>query len=271
MRLIVGKVIGGLFGSLLGGIFGSGLLGLMLGIWLGHRFDVGLAAVLTQGGVWQFGFNQTHSESQQVFFDVTFSVMGHLSKADGVVSQREIQIAEHMMTQLNMGVVARRAAMEAFRRGKQPGFDCDAACAQLMSVCHHNTTLIRLFLDIQLQMTLADGVMGAAKQAVFEKICACLNVTVPHFGFSGGGRSQRGGMGSGPSRPPLSESYVLLGVRSNVSDADVKKAYRRQMAAHHPDRLIAKGLPAEMIKVATEKTQAIRAAYERIKEQRGMN
>jgi len=41
------------------------------------------------------------------------------------------------------------------------------------------------------------------------------------------------------------------------------------MSQHHPDKLVAKGLPPEMIKLATEKTQHIKAAYELIKEARG--
>jgi DnaJ like chaperone protein len=40
------------------------------------------------------------------------------------------------------------------------------------------------------------------------------------------------------------------------------------MSQHHPDKLIAKGLPEEMIKLATEKTQTIKAAYEQIKKSR---
>ena len=64
------------------------------------------------------------------------------------------------------------------------------------------------------------------------------------------------------------EAYEMLGVSKNASDADVKKAYRRLMNQHHPDKLVAKGLPEEMIKLANEKTQQIKEAYERIKKSR---
>jgi DnaJ like chaperone protein len=60
----------------------------------------------------------------------------------------------------------------------------------------------------------------------------------------------------------------LLGVSPECSEVELKKAYRRQMNQHHPDKLVAKGLPEEMIDIATEKTQAIKAAYDLIKEQR---
>ncbi len=68
----------------------------------------------------------------------------------------------------------------------------------------------------------------------------------------------------------LDEAYSVLNVRRNCSDAEVKKAYRRLMSQHHPDKLVAKGLPEEMMKLATEKTQEIKAAYERVKADRGM-
>ena len=53
------------------------------------------------------------------------------------------------------------------------------------------------------------------------------------------------------------------------NEQELKKAYRRQMNQHHPDKLVAKGLPDEMIEIATQKTQDIKAAYEIIKTERG--
>ena len=60
----------------------------------------------------------------------------------------------------------------------------------------------------------------------------------------------------------------MLGVSRDASDHDVKKAYRRLMSQHHPDKLVAKGLPEEMMTIAKEKTQQIRKAYEQVKESR---
>ncbi len=73
---------------------------------------------------------------------------------------------------------------------------------------------------------------------------------------------------SSQSRASISDAYTVLGVDSSASDADIKKAYRRLMSQHHPDKLIAKGLPEEMLKLATEKSQEIRAAYDQIREAR---
>jgi DnaJ like chaperone protein len=69
----------------------------------------------------------------------------------------------------------------------------------------------------------------------------------------------------------LKDAYNMLYVEKSASDAEVKKAYRRQMNKHHPDKLTARGMPEEMIKLATEKTQEIKSAYDLIKKQRGMS
>jgi DnaJ like chaperone protein len=66
----------------------------------------------------------------------------------------------------------------------------------------------------------------------------------------------------------IADAYAILEIGSNSSDKEVKKAYRRMMSRHHPDKLVAKGLPEEMMKIATEKTQEIQAAYEIIKKSR---
>ena len=90
-----------------------------------------------------------------------------------------------------------------------------------------------------------------------ESIMASVAAEVHH-------RQQAGG------RISLGDAYSVLNVDENASDAEVKKSYRRLMAQHHPDKLVAKGLPEEMMKIATQRTQEIRQAYERIKKHRNL-
>ena len=72
------------------------------------------------------------------------------------------------------------------------------------------------------------------------------------------------------ARTDLGQAYRVLGVEPDAPDKEVKTAYRRLMNQHHPDKLKARGMPESMIPVAEEKTQEIRAAYDTVKESRGM-
>ena len=76
--------------------------------------------------------------------------------------------------------------------------------------------------------------------------------------------------GAAQAAPSMEDAYAVLGIKKTVTDAEVKKAYRRLTNQHHPDKLVSKGLPEEMIEIAKTKTQEIRAAYDQIKQSRGM-
>lgn len=63
---------------------------------------------------------------------------------------------------------------------------------------------------------------------------------------------------------PTDDPYLMLGVDEDISDANLKRAYRRMAAANHPDRLMARGLPPEMQKLANHKMAMINRAYQEI-------
>jgi len=67
---------------------------------------------------------------------------------------------------------------------------------------------------------------------------------------------------------PSDDPYLMLGVDEDISDADLKRAYRRMAAANHPDRLMARGLPRELQKLATHKMAMINRAYQEILQDR---
>ena len=125
---------------------------------------------------------------------------------------------------------------------------------------------MQMFLEIQIATAMADGHFHSSEKRVIFSIGEQLGFSradIEHlFSFSGTGRT------ADDQRQTLKQAYEILGVTKSASDAEVKKAYRRMMSQHHPDKLIAKGLPEEMIKLATEKTQQIKAAYEQIKDSR---
>ena len=263
-----GKVLGGTFGFIMGGPLGAAL-----GAALGHSFDKGMKGLVDDNWQAKGGDQQ---RTQLAFFTATFSVMGRLAKADGRVSEDEIGFARAVMAQMMFGPEQERLAIELFNQGKQPEFDLDGVLQQFRRECHRRHTLMQMFLEIQLQAAYADGVLHPAERELLHHVFEVLGFTRHEFDhLEAMIRAARGGAGGAygatqPQGPTLEEDYAVLDVASSTSDAEVKKAYRRLMSQHHPDKLVAKGLPEEMIKLANEKTQQIRKAYERIKKSRNM-
>jgi DnaJ like chaperone protein len=166
----------------------------------------------------------------------------------------------------------RKSAKKLFSEGKSADFPIDEVMQQFRREVHRRTTLIQMFLEIQLQAAYADGVMHPAEKQALRNICEHLGIPAAQLdrleemlraGFG------RGGFDAAAARTSMQDAYRLLGVDESVSDVELKKTYRRLMSQHHPDKLVAKGLPEQMIKDATEKTQQIKAAYELIRESRG--
>ena len=253
-----GKILGCYFGYTLCAPFGGGFIGLIVGWWIGAQFDRSVRQN-TQGN--HFYFQYTHSRVQQVFFQVTFAVMGCIAKSDGVVTRREIDVAEHFMRQMQLNPITRRAAIAAFNQGKQANFDLVQALHRLQEACHDQPILMRLFVDIQYQAASVDGITRE-KQVILDKIAQVFGLSSRQYQH--GGAYTFNQQARQQSRHAVAEAYDVLGVQSDISDADLKKAYRKLLGKHHPDRLIAQGLPKEMIKVANDKTASIKKAYETI-------
>jgi DnaJ like chaperone protein len=246
----------------------------LLGATLGHNFDRGVNGL--QGGMGGVDPGETE-RVQSAFFTATFSIMGHIAKADGRVSEQEIQVARHIMAQMQLNSAQQQAAMKLFEEGKRAGFPLHEVLDQFKFECQRRRTLVQMFMEIQIATVLADGEVHPSEHGLLLEIGVALGFGRHHIdqliqmaqaqqryaGGTGGGRSQQA---SGPS---LKDAYAVLGVESSTSDTEVKRAYRRLMSQHHPDKLVAKGLPEEMMKIATQKTQEIKAAYEQVKKARG--
>jgi DnaJ like chaperone protein len=264
-----GKVIGALLGMLLS----RNPWGVVIGIIAGHYFD----AMVVKG---RGGDAASAHSIQDAFFRATFQVMGHIAKADGRVSEEEIRAARSVMAQFRLNESQVRLAIELFTEGKASDFPLTETIERLAQVTMQRPDLRRMFVQIQLQTALwGDGVHVAAR-AMLKRICASLDVSEFELAqMEAILRMQRAGQGYGPSqgqtyqrsaRDTLQDAYSVLGVTAQSTDADVTKAYRRLMSQNHPDKLAAKGLPESMKTVAEEKTRQIRAAYEAIREARGM-
>ena len=265
-----GKILGAVIGSM----FGWG--GTIIGVIVGHLYDQG---VLGSNNGSAFGFGgQAHLQAD--FFNCTFAIMGFIAKSDGRVSAKEIHLTQKIMQQLNLDADAKRRAIHEFSRGKQADFDYMAELNAFRRACWRRPRLLKAFLDVQLQIAYADG-MSKEKHEALRCVFRSLGISDSgfrhferqftarsHYHQQGGGQS---GFGPVSQKRKLADAYVILDVDEKAPDADVTKAYRRLMSKNHPDRLMAQGVPPEMIQLATQKTQEIKSAYDVIKEARGIS
>jgi DnaJ like chaperone protein len=270
---IVGKLVGAVIGYMIGRF-----PGLLIGLVFGHFYDQSVDARRARP-------RGSPLEISERFFTATFEVMGHVAKADGRVSEAEIAAARKLMAELNFDGPQIHVAIGHFTRGKAPDFDLEGAVAKFVAACGQQPHLLRAFLELQVRAAL-EGVdmQGAARSAIF-RLAELLDISrleLAHMEavlrlrreqFRSGRRN--GGAGPGPQAPPrggmqLDAAYQILEVDAKATNAEVQKAYRRQLSKHHPDKLKANGLPESMLEHAKQRTQQIIEAYELIKSARGM-
>ncbi|MCH8163635.1 MAG: co-chaperone DjlA [Proteobacteria bacterium] len=254
-----GKLIGGYIGFALGGPIGA-----LLGVALGHNFDKDISAAPPIG---------QQNLSQAAFFTATFSVMGHICKADGRVTPDEISTARMIMAQMALSPAQKDAAIMLFNEGKKDDFPLEDVLTQLKSELGLAKNIKRIFVEIQCYAAYADGVLHPSEKKLLERICQLIGFSRNEFerilaAIAAESHHKKSGP-SGKSRKMKSgDAYAILNVSANANDNEVKRAYRKLMSQHHPDKLVSKGLPEEMMKVATQKTQEIRAAYECVMHER---
>jgi DnaJ like chaperone protein len=195
--------------------------------------------------------------------------MGYIAKSDGRVTKDEIAMAERVMQQMRLNSQQRTVAINLFNEGKKDGFPVHEVLAQFKKESFRRRNLIQIFLEIIIATAFADGRLDDRERKLLEDISKDLGYSATEFNallsrLSG----QAHFANEESSADKIKAAYELLGISPKCTDTELKKAYRKQMSQHHPDKLVAKGLPEEMIDIATEKTQAIKAAYDLLKSQR---
>ncbi|MFL3651455.1 MAG: co-chaperone DjlA [Pseudoalteromonas sp.] len=275
-----GKILGFCFGFMFGKIFGA-----ILGLYLGHLFDKSLKNDFDKAGGFSslFKGDDVH-ERQALFFSSCFAVMGHIAKSNGRVSEVHIKAANLFMDEMGLKGDERREAQHAFQAGKESDFSLKETVSDFKERFTTRNDLLQLFLEIQIQMAFSDGVLAEQEKQLLAQVSKQLGISKPHFAFvlkryqaefnfrqqQQQGQSSSYREGSGHHVPPdnsmnRSQALALLGLNSDATARDIKVAYRKLMAQHHPDKLVSQGLPKHMMEVAVKKSQDIQAAYEYLK------
>jgi len=253
-----GKIIGAVLGLLKGGFTGA-----VLGALLGHMVDRFIASISGVGN------------TRDTFFQALFCSLGHLSKADGQVTQAEIRMAESLMARMQISGDDRRRAIAFFNQGKQAGFKLNEALRAFVQNSITRFDLRQMFMGILVDAAFASGRITPAEQAVLVNIARELRIpqqvfAAMLFARQGGGGAQQGSRSeTGVIRGSLDQAFAQLGLTDKASDAEIKRAYRKLVSQYHPDKLVSRGLPEEMMEMAKTRVREINVAYEQIKAARG--
>ncbi|MEO2268325.1 co-chaperone DjlA [Pseudoalteromonas pernae] len=274
-----GKILGACFGFMFGKVFGA-----LLGLFIGHMFDKSLKQDFDKaGGFRGFFDNESISQRQALFFSSCFAVMGHIAKSNGRVNELHIRAATQFMDEMGLTGEDKKEAQLAFRAGKEADFSMNSTLREFREHFAGRFDLIQLFLEIQIQMAFSDGHLAPQEKTLLEQVAKGLGVSKTHFSFilkryqaefafrqqqqrfdrqDSHSRGSRSTASSGMSR---AQALNILGLEEGADERTVKKAYRKLMSQHHPDKLVSQGLPEHMMKLAQKKSQDIQAAYEYLK------
>ena len=263
-------------GKIIGAVIGTWLLnvpGFFLGLMAGHFYD---SLRRLSGGHFVHLSADQRAGIQRSYFETSFKLLGYLAKVDGHVSEAEVSHTEQLMNRMGLSAEQRQQAINLFKAGSASNFSVTDCLTEFNQTCGRQPRLKQTLLSYLITLAMADGELDTDERRALLEIANGLGV--PSFVFEqllsmiqaqasfhqqqysqGGGQTQTG---------DLDKAYQALGVEASATDTEIKKAYRKLISENHPDKLIGQGMPEEMIKLATERSQEISTAYETIQKQR---
>lgn len=241
-----GKVMGGAIGFAFGGPIGA-IGGAALGAIVDSGADTGGAAL------------SGRENAQMAFFVTTFSLLGKLAKADGVVTNHELQAVAGFMDEIGLDEKTRRFAGGVFNSAKKLDAPFEDLARQFYTVSGGDRMRLAIMIDILMRVALADGEYHPEEERMIKRAAALFHFSEDEYSKL---KSQY--------VKDFSRYYAILGCDETDSDETVKKSYRKLARDYHPDKIASKDLPEEFMKFAHNKLQEINEAYAAIKESRGV-
>ena len=243
---IWGKIIGGTTGFALGGPLGA-----IIGMMIGGSFDRSARKFSSSNQISQ-------QQKQNVFALCIIVLSAKIAKADGQVTKEEIYTFKE---KFNIQAEEMSEVSKIFNEAKKSSFGFKNIADQVGNLFSDNKVLLEQLLNNLFYIAEADGVTSINEIEVLRSISQSF-----HFNETDFQRIFHSRLNNKESDP-----YKILGVTREDSDNNIRKKWIELSKEHHPDYLIAKGMPKEFIKEANKELSSINLAYDKIKELRDFN
>ena len=233
-----------IWGSLIGGVVGfsfAGPIGALIGSMVGGRISSARRS----------GFHRSFAPPQQVFAIALIILTAKLAKADGQVSKEELvaiknklKVPDHEIDQVG----------KIFNKAKEDSLGYEPYAQQIAQIYRNNLAVLDEVINILFYIAEADGKVSESEIAMIRNIAII-------FGIS---QSQFEGIRESRKSSDKLNPYIVLGCSSNDDFATVRKKYLQLSKEHHPDILMNKGVPKEVIEESKKKMRAINSAFDQI-------
>ena len=245
---IWGRVIGGAAGFALGGPIGA-----ILGVMAGGAFDRRSRARTS------FNFNRINTDQKQQIFTLSFIILSaKLAKSDGQVTEDEIRAFKDKFKVPKSEI---SKVSKIFNEAKKDTYGYKQIANQVGELFSSNKVLLEELLNNLFYIAASDGNISISEVDLLKSISKSFKFSEKDFQ-----RIFQANLKNSESDP-----YKVLGVNRSSSDSEIRKKWIKLNKEHHPDNLIAKGMPKEFIKQSNKELAAINIAYDKIKEIRGIS
>ena len=196
------------------------------------------------------------NDRQVIFTIALISLAAKMTRADGIVSPIEVQAVQSV---LRVPETEHANMVRVFRLAQEDVAGFDTYARQVRDIYADSPQVLEDVLDVLFYIAYADGNLHPAEEEFLHIVAEIFEIDE-----SGIRRVQARHDGS------VQDPYVVLGVAPASSDAVVRAAWLELVRANHPDQLQARGLPPEMMHIATARMAAINDAWETIRKERGL-
>ncbi len=291
--IVFGKIAGGFLAYKIATFFEADKMAFIVGgILIGHVVDAIFHAKLEKIRAERYWKRKAEIESNRIFFQSIFAILGKLTVADGPVTPEEQAAVDKIMTEvLKLNRRAKKEAVALFRFAQVSPSSFQYEAARFYEVHQNQPQALENFLAMLFSVATADGKLKVSEETLIRSAAMLFNYPETSYialrrSFTGESSAQSQssrsyGTGNGSHRQQNAssstevfgkgDSYKVLGCSPSDPETVIKQKYRKLVAEYHPDKIVSKDLPEDFMKFASDKFKTIQEAYENIKAERKFN